>query len=153
MEASMLGICVLISMPLIIYLVIKWKYTYWNRLGVYCLKPEFPFGNTKVFVSGHEFYGNTFRRFYEHFKSKGLKYGGYYAFFNPIFMPVDLDLVKNIFQADFVHFMNRGRYFNKSIDPIAAHLFNMENEEWKHLRLKLTPAFTSGKEIIKYIFT
>lgn len=145
MEMLTALIYVVLPLLLIIYIYTKWAYSYWKRRGVYYIEPEFPYGNVKNFVKRFEFVGDTFRKHHEQFKSRGIKGGGYFMFFKPIFMAVDLDLIKNILQKDFDHFVNHGRYFNKKVDPLTGHLFNMENEEWKNLRMKLTPTFTSGK--------
>lgn len=62
----------------------------------------------------------------------------------------DPELIRLIMVKDFNNFHDRGLYFNKKIDPLTGHLFFLPGEEWKHLRSKLSPTFTSGK--IKQLF-
>jgi cytochrome P450 family 6 len=86
-------------------------------------------------------------------KTKALKQkiSGFYMFTRPILMITDLEVVKAIMVKDFNIFPNRGLYFNEKDDPISAHMFNVENEQWRTLRQKLSPTFTSGK--LKMMFS
>ncbi|KAF2880764.1 hypothetical protein ILUMI_25409 [Ignelater luminosus] len=123
----------------------KWKYTYWEKHNVPFIQPQIPFGNLE----------NSFKRktppcieaknFYHEFKSKGAKHGGIYSFGTPVYIPIDLDYIKNILSTDFQYFTERGRYYNEKDDPLSAHLFNIGGKRWRSLRTKLTPTFTSGK--------
>lgn len=126
------------------YLLVNRAFSHWKKRGIYYIEPSFPYGNIKALATRKEFFGDTFKEFYKHFKSKGVKGGGVYTFLIPVFVAVDLDLVKNILQKDFGHFVNHGRPFDKKVDPLSGHLFNLENDEWRKMRVKLTPTFTSG---------
>uniref|UniRef100_A0A6P7EZ34 Cytochrome P450 6a2-like n=1 Tax=Diabrotica virgifera virgifera TaxID=50390 RepID=A0A6P7EZ34_DIAVI len=127
------------------YLYKKWIYTYWKRRGVYQMKPEFFYGNFKPMTTGKMSVAELIREIYTEIKAKGGQYGGFYQVFKPGFMPVDLDIIKGIVQKDFGHFMNHGNYTNPEVDPLSNHLFAMEGEEWRKMRSKLTPTFTTGK--------
>lgn len=143
--SSLSLICIISAFIFVVYLFSKWRYSYWKRRGAYYLKPTFPFGNVKELATRKQFFGDTFHDIYKQFKARGVKGGGYYMFLKPMYMPIDLELIKDILQKDFGHFVNRGRYVNKEVDPLSGNLFNIESDEWRNLRIKLTPAFTSGR--------
>lgn len=145
MDPVTLLVLILSTVVLVGYLWANKCYSYWKRRGIYYLEPKFPYGNLKGLWKQPEFFGDTYKKFYKHFKGKGLKGGGVFLFLRPVYVVVDLELAKNILQKDFGHFVNHGRKFNPKVDPLTGHLFNMENEEWRNMRIKLTPTFTSGK--------
>lgn len=139
---------IVIVLPLVLYAVIKWKYTYWKRKGLNYIEPEIPYGNSRLLIKRQIPIGDLFENFYKHFKVRGQKHGGVYLAHMPTYIPIDIEIVKNILQKDFSSFINRGIFNDDELDPLGAHLFNLEGEKWKKLRVKLTPTFTSGKEYI-----
>lgn len=137
-------ITILVIAALLCYFYAKWKLTYWQRRGVCYIEPEMPYGNIKQQVKKELYSGEMLMNVYNHFKSEGQKYGGIYAFLQPIFIPVDIELIQNILLNDFSSFVNHGTYVNEKMDPLSGNLFNLENDKWRNMRTKLTPTFTSG---------
>ena len=135
----------LTSLALMILAYFKWCFTYWARKGVPYVKPQIPLGNAPNPLNLKRPLFETFREYHDYFKSKGHRYGGIFTSTRPTLMVVDPELVKNVLSKDFDYFSNRGLYFNKKADPLSLHLFSLEGQEWKDLRRKLTPTFTSGK--------
>ncbi|KAF2896690.1 hypothetical protein ILUMI_09487 [Ignelater luminosus] len=134
-----------VSVFAVIVAFFKWSFGYWERQGVYAPKTTIPFGNAKDFLFQKINMGVAVKNGYDDIKSKGKKFGGYYFLGNPIFIPVDLDLVKSMLTKDFAHFTNHLNTFDEKTDILTAHLFNLKDAKWKNLRMKLTPTFTSGK--------
>uniref|UniRef100_A0A6P7F136 Probable cytochrome P450 6a13 n=1 Tax=Diabrotica virgifera virgifera TaxID=50390 RepID=A0A6P7F136_DIAVI len=128
-----------------VYLYSKKKFLYWKDRNVYHMEPTFFYGNIKTVIKDHAHLTTVVQRLYDEAKTLKKRYCGFYTFFQPHFVPVDIELVKGILQNDFDNFLNRGRYFNEKADPLSGHLFNLEDEKWKKLRIKLTPIFTSAK--------
>ncbi|XP_072392813.1 probable cytochrome P450 6a13 [Diabrotica undecimpunctata] len=147
---------VYIFVPLVIilatclYVYSKKKFLYWKDRNVYHMEPTFFYGNMKTVTKDHAHLTTAFQKLYDEAKALKKGYCGFYSFFQPHFVPIDLELVKGILQNDFDHFYNRGRYINEKADPLSGHLFNLEDEKWRKIRIKLTPIFTSAK--IKAMF-
>ncbi|CAO1431218.1 unnamed protein product [Diamesa hyperborea] len=139
----------LIGLMTIIYLFLRSKFTHWKRVGLPYVEPVIPFGNSKGL--GTKYHVSEFLiNMYSQLKSKG-PICGVYMYMRAVALVTDLNLVKTILIKDFSNFPNRGNYFNEKDDPLTAHLFNIEDEQWKSLRSKLTPTFTSGK--LKMMFS
>lgn len=136
--------CILLSLMWIFYLNVTWLYTYWKHKAVPHVKPTFPFGCMSDFVWGKRHRGDFYQQFYEQFKSE--PYFGIYEIKKPVLIVKDPKLIKLILTKDFQHFMNRFELtINKKMDYIGNHLFNMTGHEWKQMRTKLAPTFTSAK--------
>ncbi|KAF2886191.1 hypothetical protein ILUMI_19982 [Ignelater luminosus] len=127
------------------YTYFKWCFKYWDRKGLPYIEPTFPFGTIDNPFTVTKALTEQCKDFYDTSKAKGHKHVGTYTFAAPVYMPIDIELVKNIMQKDFDHFVDRGAYYNEIDDPLSAHLFSLEGAKWRDLRVKLTPTFTSGK--------
>lgn len=143
-------ILVLASIPLGLYLWVKSNYSYFKNNGIPFEKPIFPHGNIKT-LNKTESFGILTARFYNKLKVSNLPIVGLYQFISPTILVTSLDFVKKVFVADFGYFENRGIFYNEKVDPLSAHLFNIDQPKWKIMRRKLTPTFTSGR--MKYMFS
>ncbi|XP_063706964.1 cytochrome P450 6a9-like [Culicoides brevitarsis] len=131
------------------YLWIRKRFQYWSDNGIPCPKITFPLGTIQ---SGkHRVHSSlSTLKHYQQFK-KLSPICGQFLTIQPAILALDIDLIKNILIKDFENFHDRGIYFNESLDPLSAHLFNLEGRRWKNLRSKLTPTFSSGK--MKFMFS
>lgn len=140
---TLLGVAVAI-----IYNFYKNLYTYWERKGVPHEPPIPLLGNMKgVGTKYHS--REIFQRIYNKFKGKA-PIAGLYLFFQRVAIITDMDLIKQVLIKDFKTFQDRGVFNNVRDEPLTGHLFALEGEEWRSMRHKLTPVFTSGK--MKHMF-
>ena len=127
----------------LIYIWIKKRFTYWSDRGVVQVPPVFPFGNLSG-VGYKVHFSTVTQQIYNEYKKQASMVGIYF-FIAPVIIALDLELIKHILVKDFNYFHDRGIYANAKSDPLSAHLFAIEGAEWKNMRAKLTPTFTSGK--------
>nr|AZR39423.1 cytochrome P450 [Agasicles hygrophila] len=135
----------LIGLPLLFQLYKKWRLNYWQRKGVYCVEPEYPYGNYKDVRQGKISEFDFLKKYFYDLKKKGLKYGGLYQEMKPLFIPVEQDFIKQLLLKDFQYFTDHGFFSNPKVDPLSGSLFQLDGEQWRNHRTKLTPTFTSGK--------
>lgn len=148
MELLHILLLILTGLLSVIYAYFKISYNYWQSKGVPFVEPIFPYGSIKGY--GTKLHSSEFmQRIYNRFKST-TKFVGLYIFARPAILIFDMELIKHVLVKDFDHFTDRGLYYNKEDDPLAAHLFAVNGPEWRVLRPKLTPTFTSGK--MKFMF-
>ncbi|XP_070505838.1 probable cytochrome P450 6a14 [Chironomus tepperi] len=136
-------ITLLIVLAVTIYGYLLHQYSYWKRRNIPYIEPHLIYGNAKGVESKihhTQFWIDT----YQKLKSKG-PVAGLYVYFFPVAIVTDLDVIKQILIKDFNIFPNRGHYLDAERDPISAHFVNVEDDQWRFLRNKLSPAFSSGK--------
>ncbi|KAM7343833.1 putative cytochrome P450 6a14 [Cochliomyia hominivorax] len=124
------------------------NYTYWKRHGVGYETPLPLIGNFKGIGTSLHFRDIT-QRLYKKFKGKA-SFCGYYMFLTKTALIIDLDLIKHVLIKEFSSFHDRAIFNNVEDDPLTGHLLTLEGEQWKAMRTKLTPVFTSAR--MKYMF-
>lgn len=89
--------------------------------------------------------GEFFSNCYLELQKRGERHGGAYYFWNPVYIPVDPEIIKKIIISDFENFPNHGLYLNPKEDPLSGHIFNMEGPKWRTWRSKMPVAFTTTR--------
>lgn len=85
-----------------------------------------------------------FKREYDRFKNQTPAFGIFFMS-RPTLVITDPDLVKDILVKSFESFHDHGFYVNEKADPLSKNLFFSNGQQWKELRAKLSPTFTSGR--------
>ncbi|KAG8306650.1 hypothetical protein J6590_042434 [Homalodisca vitripennis] len=142
----------IVSGVLLLFCICYWyittSYDYWNKRGVPFIKPEFPFGSIKDVILAKNVAGKVHEKFYKQFPNE--RFYGIMEFLTPTLVLRDPDLIKVVMVKDFQYFTDRGTVIGNRTEYIMKHLVNLVGQEWKDMRAKLTPTFTSGK--IKLMF-
>ncbi|XP_017081948.2 probable cytochrome P450 6a14 [Drosophila eugracilis] len=118
-------------------------YTYWARKGV-PYEPPLPLIGNMLGLGTKYNLRDVNQRIYNKFKGK-TPLAGMFLFFKRTALIIDPNLIKEILIKDFHHFQDRGVFNNVRDDPLTGHLLTLEGQEWRSMRQKLTPVFSSGK--------
>ncbi|XP_037941620.1 cytochrome P450 6g1-like [Teleopsis dalmanni] len=130
----------------LIYFWVKHNYSYWQRKGIPYLKPIPFIGNTKSILTLKTSIGLIASDVYSDKTLSDAAAVGIYSFHKPGLVIRDIELIKSILIKDFNKFSNRTVACDPHNDPLGSNnLFFVRNPEWKDIRTKLSPVFTSGK--------
>ncbi|XP_015431466.1 PREDICTED: cytochrome P450 6k1-like [Dufourea novaeangliae] len=128
----------------IFYLYTRYNHTYWKRLGIPSLRTHWFYGNLED--------GILFRKSPSvvvgelHLEAPESDVLGIYILQKPFLLVRNPELIKQILVKDFNVFPDRFFTAESRSDKIgSSNLFTIKNPEWRQLRTKITPVFTSGK--------
>ncbi|XP_044584080.1 cytochrome P450 6k1-like isoform X2 [Cotesia glomerata] len=151
MESPLLMLATTVAiLASIFYVWAKYKLTYWQQRGVPTLPTNLIFGNFKDAMLLRVSPGYLLGRLYNEARGDP-PFLGIYIMHKPFLILRDPKIIKQMIIKDFNFFQNR--YFssrNRNDKLGTDNLFSINNPEWKYIRTKLSPTFTSGK--LKQLF-
>lgn len=120
------------------------KQNYWKVRNIPHIKSPFLLGHFYKTVLLKKSGISVLDYLYNHPEAKGKSFVGINVFHKPTILIRDPELIKRILIKDFQHFPNHHTGADPVYDPIAGkNLFQIKNPQWKELRVKLSPIFTS----------
>ncbi|XP_014234525.2 cytochrome P450 6k1-like [Trichogramma pretiosum] len=130
------------------YLYAKYKQSYWRRRGVDSPPAHWFFGNFKDAICLRSAPPAVLGEIYKYYQGQPDKpVIGLYIMQTPFLLLRSPEVIKQVFIKDFHNFTDRYFAAKRKTDVIGSTgLFSIDNPEWKYLRVKLSPAFTSGKQ-------
>lgn len=118
-------------------------YKHWSKRGFPSIPGKFPYGTSAEMERRERFPGQIMQEMYH--KMSAHPYFGIYMVRIPWLVVRDPEIVRLVMTKEFNHFRDRSIHKFPEEDKVNQHLFNMQGEKWRTLRIKLTPTFTSGK--------
>nr|XP_023022352.1 cytochrome P450 6k1-like isoform X2 [Leptinotarsa decemlineata] len=138
----------LLLLTVSIYLVYRYltrNHTYWKDRGVPFEEPVFLAGNLWDVFTGKRQIGKHLGHLYSKYP-RDTPYFGIYIMGRPYLVLRNPEIIKSVTIRDFSNFDDRTFACDVNADPMTGNsLFIMRNPDWKNIRNKLTPIFTSGK--------
>ncbi|KAF2893764.1 hypothetical protein ILUMI_12409 [Ignelater luminosus] len=133
----------LLTVGFILYKLFTRNFDYWEKRNVPYPKPTPFFGNYYNIMTFQTTIGHDIKKLYDEFTTP---YFGIFVLNKPHLVVKDQELIKSILVKDFNNFYDRTVLSSEECDAIFANaLFVVRNPDWKVLRAKMTPVFTSGK--------
>lgn len=133
----------LIALGTVIFLYLKWCFSHWQRMGFPYVEPQIPFGVVDPVIRTWE--KSMGMAIYDVYRQTKDRFVGIYLITRPALLVRDPQLARDMLTKDFGSFYDRGVYVDEIHDPMSGGIFFLKGQQWKSLRSKLTPSFTSGK--------
>ncbi|XP_046981040.1 cytochrome P450 6k1-like [Schistocerca americana] len=142
----MLGVTLVLACCAVVALLLLygWRQSYWRDRGVAC-PPGWPLlGHVANLLLLRRSPGQFLRDLY--CAAPGEPLVGFYIFGRPAVLIRSPELLRSVLVKDFATFADRYNTSDEQSDPLGTrNLFVIKGPEWKFLRAKLSPTFTSGK--------
>lgn len=135
------GVVVLFGGFICVYLYFTRNFKYWKKLGVKEVPPTSFLGNFSPTIFARKPLIVILQEIYDAGREE--RYIGYHVIDKPHLMIRDTELIKHVLIKDFNFFQNRNA---SSSDIVGSkNLFVVNNPDWKYIRQKLSPIFTTGR--------
>ncbi|KAM3965316.1 cytochrome P450 9e2-like [Aphomia sociella] len=136
-----LKVLLLFTLILAIHFYYTSTFDYFKNRGIKYMKPTIFFGNMGRRLYSKESFHAYQLEIYNYFK--GSPYGGFFEGRKPILYILDTDLIKAITIRNSDCFIDRN--ITNSRQPLRRSLLNLTGSEWKAVRSKVTPTFSSAR--------
>ncbi|CAA9999183.1 unnamed protein product [Nesidiocoris tenuis] len=103
---------------LLIFILWKWKGSYWQSRNIPCIEAKFPFGSIADIVLMRKTIGEVYDEIY--YQLGDAPFGGIYRFWWPALFVKDPELIKTVFVKEFPSFHDNDYYVNPDVDPILG---------------------------------
>ncbi|CAH1400040.1 unnamed protein product [Nezara viridula] len=118
-------------------------YDIFRKRGIPYYPSTFPFGSSYEILTHSRFPGYIQEEMYKKLAPNPMF--GFFVMRVPMLQIRDPELIRLVLTKEFSHFRERMFMKLSEKDVLSQHLFNLDGERWRALRVKLTPTFTSGK--------
>lgn len=130
-----------------LWLYVHRKYSYFRDRGILHDTPNFPLGNLGSLSSVDDCV-TLGSNHYLKFRGQDVLCGMYLGL-KPVLLITDLDVIRDILVRDFNNFTDHHKivHVDTSSDPLGPSLYSLQGELWRHMRTKLSPAYTSTRSL------
>ncbi|XP_017003188.2 probable cytochrome P450 6w1 isoform X1 [Drosophila takahashii] len=136
----------LATLSIVFYIWQRRVFAFWKRHGVNYIRPVPLLGCTREFLTARVPFFEQIRKFHEAPGFENAPFVGVFMAYRPALVIRDLDLVKTVMIKKFQYFNNRVLQTDPHNDALGFNnLFFARSPEWRELRTKISPAFTTGK--------
>ncbi|KAJ8918367.1 hypothetical protein NQ315_008061 [Exocentrus adspersus] len=135
-------ILLLATFTFLLYKYSTRNYDYFKKRNVYFVKPIPFLGSMVPVLSMKTTIGEWLRDLYN---SIDRPYFGIFVLDDPYIVIKSPDLIKHILVKDFSKFSDRNVLAPDHNEVVSNNLFIKKSPEWKKLRIRMSPVFTSGK--------
>uniref|UniRef100_A0A0K8TV52 unspecific monooxygenase n=1 Tax=Epiphyas postvittana TaxID=65032 RepID=A0A0K8TV52_EPIPO len=137
-------LAVVLGLAAALYFYLTRTFDYWRRRGVKHDQPWPLFGtNAKNYLLQATIFKvatDTYNKY------PGERVVGFYRSSRPELLIRDPALAKRLFTTDFLSFHRRGALpENAQPEPLQKNQFAVDDDLWRLIRIRMTPAFSSGK--------